>query len=93
MDKNVQQDASIPGVEDVYAQLKAYLLEQIKRMTTNMTEVRTAQHHTTAQEMGMEPWDAMEEIESIPFRIRMVNDLTQEVSLYPVSIYKFQNHR
>lgn len=83
VDKDVQEDASIPGVEDVYAQLKAYIVEQIQMMTTNLTEVRAAQHHTTAKEMGMEPWDDMEEIESIPFRVKMVNELNQEVGLYP----------
>ncbi|GMH41555.1 hypothetical protein BSKO_09465 [Bryopsis sp. KO-2023] len=75
VDEDVKRDSSIPGVEDVYAQLKYYLIEIVRDMTTNMTYVKQAQHKPTSKELGIEPWDDMEDMKSIPFRIKLINEL------------------
>ena len=59
-----------------------YVWGLLKYVYTDLLEVRAAQQRTTAAQLGISVLDPMDELASIPERIRFINSLAAEVGRY-----------
>lgn len=77
----LQTTDSVPGVEDVHAELRVYLERSLAGMTFDERVARTRQHLVTAAELNIRAEDDLADTRSIPTRIDYLNTLTEEVRL------------
>lgn len=75
-----QTDTSVPGVEDVHAELKKILDDGVATMATTVPVALRRQKRTTAQDLGVIASDDLRDVESIPIRVRFLNRLAAEVA-------------
>ena len=60
--------------------LDEYVWSLLKYVRTDLAAVRAAQRRTTAAQLGIEPRDPMDELLSVPERIRFINRLAAQVA-------------
>lgn len=61
--------------------LDEYVWNLLRSVSTDLDAVRAAKQRTTAAQLGISALDPMDELDSIPHRIRFINRLAKQV--YP----------
>ncbi|KAL6776982.1 hypothetical protein ACKKBF_B19730 [Auxenochlorella protothecoides x Auxenochlorella symbiontica] len=76
----VQSSESVPGVQDVHAELAALMAASLAGMTPVEGTAVRRQHRTTTAEMGVAARDALNDTSSVPARIAFLNALAEEAA-------------
>lgn len=59
--------------------LDEYVWNLLRSVSTDLDAVRAAKQRTTAAQLGISALDPMDELDSIPHRIRFINRLAKQV--------------
>lgn len=75
-----QKDTSVPGTEDIHAELKKVLEESAAAMATTEAVALRRQQRTSAADLGLTVSDSLDDVESVPLRIQFLNRLAADVA-------------
>lgn len=71
--------SNIPGVEDVYQELREYEKKLLTSWTTDAGAAAQSQARPDAAELSLRAVDPMQDVSSIPARVGFLNELADEV--------------